>query len=272
MHLSGVGLTRHFPLLLCPRWHRLETPFSSNAVVVYIDHVQISWTASHRNANQHYLKPWRHFTFLLSSKHNYGEAEKQVHFLFAEKPGRTILQIRIRWRIYISHDKQQSFPMDNLTELIFVNYFLNLKEKKKIRAKEFWFVFHKKKKGRGRGRKRYFVSSSFSLSPFPIKKSTEIYLCNFSHFTDVGLLIFKFCEGFFNPGNDLFMISADIRKSFREVETWNVYGQRGTAGGFIHRQSTRANHWVQGDWGWPSRFLLLLTLNLKIQWINTSFF
>lgn len=155
MHLSGVGLTRHFPLLLCPRWHRLETPFSSNAVVVYIDHVQISWTASHRNANQHYLKPWRHFTFLLSSKHNYGEAEKQVHFLFAEKPGRTILQIRIRWRIYISHDKQQSFPMDNLTELIFVNYFLNLKEKKN-QSKRILVCFSQKKKGAGEGKKKVF--------------------------------------------------------------------------------------------------------------------
>lgn len=97
---------------------------------------------------------------------------------------------------------------------------------------------------------RYFIIFTFSLSLQKMKNLENSYLSNFPHFTDVCFLIFKFCKGFFNPGNDFFMISADIRKSFRKVETWNVYRQRATAGGFIHRQkSARANSGVQRDWG-----------------------
>lgn len=103
-------------------------------------------------------------------------------------------------------------------------------------------------------------------------KPSSGYLSNFPHFTDVCFLIFKLCKGLFNPGNDFLMVSADIWESFREVETWNVYGHRGTAGGFIHRQrSASANHRLQGSWGWSSRLLLLFTLGLKIQWITNTF-
>lgn len=55
-HLSGWGLTKHFPPL-CPRRRRLETAFSSNTATVYIEHVQLRGTANHKEGSWHYLKP-----------------------------------------------------------------------------------------------------------------------------------------------------------------------------------------------------------------------
>lgn len=81
MHLSGWGLPKHFSPP-CPRRHRLETAFSSNVAAAYIEHVQISGTANHKEGSWYYLKPQRQTKFLLSPEHNHGGTQNQKYNLY----------------------------------------------------------------------------------------------------------------------------------------------------------------------------------------------